>query len=129
MLPAPSGEMTSYWLSLVPGAKDILAAIIIPVENVHTDLRSRRGKGNKASQRGCENPPKKIRCLALSRPTTSSSNDVLAGKKFWFRGTPLPYPLLKALTGAGFAKMVCKILSRKGLEVNILITKNLRAVS
>lgn len=39
-------------------------------------------------------------------------------------GTP---PSLKPLTGARFAKMLCKILSRKGLEVKILIAKNLRA--
>jgi hypothetical protein len=35
----------------------------------------------------------------------------------------------KALTSAGFAKMVCKILSPKGLEVRILITSELRHYS
>jgi hypothetical protein len=34
-------------------------------------------------------------------------------------------PLLKGLTGAGFAKMLCKILSRYDLEVKILITQHL----
>ena len=37
---------------------------------------------------------------------------------------PSPYPL-KASTGAGFTKCVCKILSPKGLEVKILKTKHL----
>ena len=32
MLPAPSGEIISYWLSLVPGTRDIFAAIIVPGE-------------------------------------------------------------------------------------------------
>jgi hypothetical protein len=34
---------------------------------------------------------------------------------------------LKALTGAGFAKMGGKILSLGGLEVKILVSKTLRA--
>ena len=42
-------------------------------------------------------------------------------------GTPPPPPPLKALTGAGSAKMLCKILSPKGLEVKILITNDLLA--
>ena len=41
---------------------------------------------------------------------------------------PSPHPL-KALTGAGSAKMLCKILSPKGLEVKILEAKNLVAFS
>jgi hypothetical protein len=49
------------------------------------------------------------------------------GKVWGFEGTPLPPPPLKALTGAGFAKMPCKVLSPKGLEVKSLITKSLRA--
>src|SRR5260370_17585199 len=46
---------------------------------------------------------------------------------FWetlgFGGIP---PSLKAATGARFAKMACKILSPKDLEVKILRTKELR---
>jgi hypothetical protein len=37
---------------------------------------------------------------------------------------PSPYPLNTA-TGAGFAKMLCKILSGEGLEVKILSTNEL----
>jgi hypothetical protein len=40
---------------------------------------------------------------------------------------PLPHPL-NAATGAGFAKMVCKILRPKGLEVMILRTRELGLV-
>ena len=46
------------------------------------------------------------------------------GKQLELRYTPFPHPV-KGLTGAGFAKMVCKILSPKGLEVKILTTKDL----
>jgi hypothetical protein len=41
------------------------------------------------------------------------------------RGYPPPLPPLNALTGAGFAKSVRKILKAKGLEVKILILNNL----
>jgi hypothetical protein len=41
------------------------------------------------------------------------------------RGYPPPLPPLNALTGAGFAKSVRKILMAKGLEVKILILDNL----
>jgi hypothetical protein len=62
------------------------------------------------------------------------SNVIVKSVPFWeervgfYRkwGTPLPLLPLKALTGAGFTKCVCKILSRKGLEVKILITKDLK---
>ncbi len=45
------------------------------------------------------------------------------------RGIPPPSHPLKALTGTGSAKMLCKILSPKGLEVKILKTKGLRPLS
>ena len=49
---------------------------------------------------------------------------LISGKR-WIRGyTPAPNPL-KRLTGAGFAKMACKILSRKDLEAKILKTNDL----
>jgi hypothetical protein len=38
---------------------------------------------------------------------------------------PLPPPPPNASTGAGFAKMLCKILMAKNLEVKILTTKDL----
>jgi hypothetical protein len=40
-------------------------------------------------------------------------------------GYPPPPLPLNALTGVGFAKMLCKILSRKRLEVKILTTNPL----
>jgi hypothetical protein len=51
------------------------------------------------------------------------------GKGGGVGGTPPPPPLLKAALGAGFTKMVCKILSPKELEVKILIAKGLAAFS
>ena len=52
-----------------------------------------------------------------------------SASSFWenrgFREVPpLPHRL-NAATGAGFAKMVCKILSPNSLEVKILRTKEL----
>jgi hypothetical protein len=47
------------------------------------------------------------------------------GKNARVEGYPPPPSPLKALLGAEFAKMLCKILSPKGLGVTILITKNL----
>jgi hypothetical protein len=41
------------------------------------------------------------------------------------RVPPLPPTPVKCLTGAGFAKSVCKILRAKELEVKILKTKEL----
>jgi hypothetical protein len=46
-----------------------------------------------------------------------------------FEGYPLPLPPSKGATGAGFTKMACKILSRNGLGVKILTTKDLRRFS
>jgi hypothetical protein len=43
---------------------------------------------------------------------------------FAFLGVP-PSHALKALTGAAFAKMLCKILSHSALRVKILTTKDL----
>ena len=48
------------------------------------------------------------------------------GEKHRVRGYPPPPPPPNALTGAGSAKMARKILSRKGLEVKILTTKDLQ---
>jgi hypothetical protein len=72
----------------------------------------------------CGKPPKKI----VEEPSNVLGKPV----PFWEwegdlggdGGTPLPPMPLKGLTGAGSAKMVCKILIRKGLEVKILITKD-----
>jgi len=49
----------------------------------------------------------------------------LLGKSMVSRVTPLPQPPLKGATGVGFARMLCKILSPKGLEVKILTTQEL----
>ncbi len=46
-----------------------------------------------------------------------------------FRGYPPPPTPLNALTGAGFAKSVCKILMSKNLEVKILTTQELGPLS
>jgi hypothetical protein len=43
-----------------------------------------------------------------------------------WEGTPLPPQHVNALSGAGSTKMPRKILSPNGLEVKILISKNLR---
>jgi hypothetical protein len=40
--------------------------------------------------------------------------------------SPLPPTPVKGLTGAGFAKSVCKILKAKELKLKILKTKELR---
>jgi hypothetical protein len=50
------------------------------------------------------------------------------GKSRVFRSPPSPHAL-NAATGAGFAKMLCKILSGKGLEVKTLSTNELDSYS
>jgi len=48
------------------------------------------------------------------------------GKRCQFRGTALPTLSLKPLLGAGSAKLACKILMSKNLEVKILKTIELK---
>ena len=65
---------------------------------------------------------KKILIPRLEGP----SSEVSVWEKFgWEVPLPPSLPLSKAARGTGFAKMACKILSPKGLEVKILTTKNL----
>jgi hypothetical protein len=49
----------------------------------------------------------------------------VGGKSFTFRGTP-PHPL-KALLAARFAKVPCRIVNARELELTIVITKQLAA--
>src|SRR5580698_1599451 len=49
----------------------------------------------------------------------------MPGNPGFSRYTPLPPHPLNALTGAGSAKSVCKILMSKSLEVKILTTREL----
>jgi hypothetical protein len=52
-------------------------------------------------------------------------SEVHSGKLGGARVSPLPPTPVKGLTGAGFAKSVCKILRAKELEVKILKTREL----
>src|ERR1019366_10698604 len=87
----------------------------------------------------CEKAGRERRCWKLWKSSTK-----IVGKRCYKVGRPnrsvprksavedLPPPgthLPTAVTGAGFAKMLCKILMTKNLEVTILTTKNLGPVS
>jgi hypothetical protein len=66
----------------------------------------------------------KIKCDERLRRRFLS--EVRFGKFEVARVPPLPPTPVKGLTGAGFAKSVCKILRAKGLEVKILKTIELQ---
>ncbi len=74
----------------------------------------------------CESLAEKIFQLLVSRKPRERVSFWENARAF---GVPPSLTPLEALTGAGFAKMVCKILSAKGLEVKILTTKELSPLS
>jgi hypothetical protein len=76
-----------------------------------------------------------IRAVEISQKNSSKRGSErrvwrksILGKTWLFDIAPLP-PLVDALTGAGLAKMVCKILRANHLEVTILRTNDLERFS
>ena len=62
--------------------------------------------------------------IPASRADERFFGEYVSGKSRVFEEYPLSHPL-NASTGAGFARMLCKILSGKGLKVKILSTDEL----
>jgi hypothetical protein len=96
----------------------------LPIENRPKWAVSVSGRCFSAVVRGCGNRSEKNWSLSQSE---SSFKQFHFGKDDGLE-VPPPPPRLKPALGAGFAKLVCKILSPKELEVKILIAKELGAL-